>query len=240
MASLRGAAQVFLAALIVQQVASLMERLNASSTGDLKGNLRDGYTTAYTAGALWSLLNLVGASAPHPSQLPAGINLTKRLEILSGRAGLEFALTRTEPRDALERQTKIATGRLEEYRQLTQGQPSAAESRAGVYAVRWGVQQGAGDVGRYSSAVGPDGEPVELLKTWLRLSRRVEHRGWHDALEGKIIPYSEKFKLVGPNGTFLVDRPYDPILPLSETIRCGHGIRADTPDGATVTPWDGS
>jgi hypothetical protein len=109
-----------------------------------------------------------------------------------------------------------------------------------VYGTRWAVQQAQADVGQYSSATNALGEPEELLKTWIRLSARAEHRSWHDALEGKTIPYSQKFKLESPNGMFLVDRPYDPILPLSETMRCGHGLRVDPPDGSGVMLWDGN
>jgi hypothetical protein len=190
---------------------------------------------SYNLAALWSVFVLTGTPLPQQPRNHALALEAKALDL-----GVIFNLTHASARVVLERQARIATRRLIEYRTVAGGVPPApALARASSYAVRWSSEQAVSDMGANSSATDTNGNRVELLKTWVRLASRFERRSWHDALNGMTIPYSQAFQIVGPNGVYLVHRPYDPSLPLSETIRCGHGIRVEPPRSSSVTAWSG-
>lgn len=217
-----------LTALILEQTQRLFRALRRSlGLGDLegaKGELREGYFRAHATGAKWTVLDLLGARRGLRARLE---DLEKRI----GELGIRVEFDDPEVIGRVEAQARAAGSLLEQA--VRAGLPRAvgADARAAAYAVRWGVQQGIADVAEQARAE-TGGEEVELLKVWVRLAARVEHRAWHDALEGTAIPLSQKFELRGPKGVFLVDRPYDPALPLSEKVHCGHGIRVILPEEA--------
>lgn len=217
-----------LTALILEQTQRLFRALRRSlGLGDLegaKGDLREGYFRAHATGAKWTVLDLLGARK----------GLRARLEDLERRIGeLGIRVEFDDPKviGRVEGQAQLAGSLLEQAVQAGPPRAVGADARAAAYAVRWGVQQGIADVAEQARAEA-GGREVELLKVWVRLASRLEHRAWHDALEGTAIPLSQKFELRGPNGVFLVDRPYDPALPLSEKVHCGHGIRVLLPGPA--------
>jgi hypothetical protein len=196
--------------------------------------LETAYLDAQRLGAIWTALGLAGVPAPQPSSRPS-----ISLEALALEVGLNIAISDLSARAPVQRQAQIAASRLASYR--AQGLLTrAAIARAANYAARWGTLQGVQDMADRSQALDADGKPLELLKTWVRLAARAERRNWHDALVGVTIPYSQSFEIIGPNGRYRVHRPYDPSLPLVETMRCGHGIRVEPPRDAGVRLWDGS
>ncbi|NJK44807.1 MAG: hypothetical protein HC933_11445 [Pleurocapsa sp. SU_196_0] len=189
---------------------------------------------AHLSGALWAALTILRQPLPQRT-----VNLETAIQVAAMNAGLNVSITAGNVLGNLERQALLSAQRLFSYREGI-GSTSAAEIRAAGYAARCGVQQGIADMAERSSSVNGDGTELEMLKTWVRIAARAEHRSWHDALEGETIPYSQLFTIIGPNGRFQVARPYDPSLPLSETLACGHGIRVEPPRDTGVRLWDGS
>jgi hypothetical protein len=227
------ATELFLSALILELTNRAFNVISSAKTqSELTRATLETHLRAHLSGALWTGLGLLGIKPPRTA-----LEFETVLHRVARASGLpELRITNKAVLSNLAAQSTIATDRL-----ASAGLGNtAAIARGAGFATRWGVQQGIADMAQNSSAVNVDGETLELLKTWVRLAARHEHRSWHDALEGQTIPYSQKFRVVGPNGTFLVDRPYDSSLPLSEKFACGHGIRVNPPRDAIVKTWNGS
>jgi hypothetical protein len=223
--------EVFLAALILELSQVIYTQLEAAQTeADLKKATLEGYARAHLMGALWAGLGLLDVGLPRTKA-----DFESALQTRAEESGVRLPKISSKPvLDRLETQVAIASQRLTETRDTN------AQKRAAGYAARWGVQQGIDDMAAGSTATNADGQEVELLKTWVRLASRAEHRTWHDALEGVTIRYSQLFVIKSPNGTFRIMRPYDSSLPISEKIGCGHGIRVEPPRGADVQMWSGA
>jgi hypothetical protein len=224
---------------LIQQTQTLYNNLRQILTTDLKDLpelMRKGYQRSHRTGALFGLLGMTGTT-PSEADMLAVRNrqktATNTLETLAKDAGLRLEITNKAVQGAVENQANVAAKILQE-----NIEKPGAVARAAGYAVRWGVNRGVADAAEHSVAT-IDDELTELLKMWIRLASRNEHREHHDALIGVTIPYSQKFVLRSPNGVYLIDRPYDSKLPLLERIGCGHGIRVSPPKGATVQPWTG-
>lgn len=237
--------QSFLIRLILELTAWLQGRLHKAQGApkkDLLEILTDGYTRAHKGGVLHTLLGFMKVKPPKippkPSQATPS-TVYEALEQVFSEHKLEFELSNPFILEKLAIQAEIATDRLLENQITGAIRAAGAETRAAQFAVRWGVQHGTRDAAE-NTGFTVDDDPVELLKKWVRLAQRYEHRSHHDALEGTIIPYSQKFKLVTPKKrVFLIHAPYDDLLPLSETFNCGHGIVVTPPENAIVTPWTG-
>jgi hypothetical protein len=210
----------------------------ARAGGDLgaaETAIRNGYTDAHSSGATWAALTLLGARFPRSTRDPKG-----RLEALGVNYGFQFNHSNDGTQANLEAQIGASVTRYTEAMLGAGLRRAGLEARTANYATRWGVQQGIADMASGSRAVGVEGEALELQKTWLRIASRSEKRSWHDALNGVTVPYSALFTVRSPGGTYRVFRPYDAALPLSERIRCGHGIRVDPPPtAARVEVWNG-
>lgn len=215
-----------LAALIVRYTQRVYNAIRQwVGLGDLEQaqqSLEQGYRTAHVSGVRWSLLDLLGFRERVEATPEA-------LERLAKTRGLEVEITQPQVLERLGNQISVAKSRMLEHLSVP-----GTEARAAGYAVRWGVQQGIADVAEHSSVALPDGSAGEILKQWLRLAARAERRVWHDALNGVTIPYSQKFRLSSPRGIYLIDRPYDPALPVGEKIGCGHGTRLLLPEEAEL------
>jgi hypothetical protein len=233
--------EVFLAALILELSQVIYNQLETAQTeADLKKAILEGYARAHLMGALWAGLGLLGVKLPKTK-----VEFAKRLQTQAEDSGVRLPKISSKPvLRRLAAQVAIAEQRLNEARanrtQSLEIQDTNAEKRAAGYAARWGVQQGIDDMAAGSTATNANGQEVELLKTWVRLASRAEHRSWHDSLEGVTIRYSQLFVIKSPNGVFRVMRPYDSSLPINEKIGCGHGIRVEPPRGSDVQLWDGS
>jgi hypothetical protein len=229
----RKTSEIFLSALILELTNRAFNALSsATSETQLTRATLETHLRAHLSGALWAGLGLLGIKPPRTT-----LEFETVLHRVARASGIpELRITNKAVLSNLKGQATIATERISS---AGLGNTVAIARGAG-FATRWGVQQGIADMAQHSSAVDTGGGDLELLKTWVRLAARHEHRGWHDALEGLTIPYSQKFKIDGPNGTFLVDRPYDPSLPLSEKFACGHGLRIEPPRDAIVKTWNGS
>jgi hypothetical protein len=230
-----------LTATLIEQSQALFNRIKEVLTTDIRDLpdlMRHGHRKAHRSGALYGLLGLKNTT-PDETTMKAVqtrvVSATDALEGVARNVGLELTITKASVIEKIDGQAQIASEILQKH--FLEGK-AGTEARAAGYAVRWSVQEGVKDAAENSVATQGD-EIAELQKTWVRLATRAEHREHHDKLEGLTIPYSHKFRLVGPNGTFLVDRPYDPKLPLNEKIGCGHGLRVSAPKNATVTPWRG-
>lgn len=228
-----------LSAALIQQTQTLFDNIKKvllTDIKDLPDLMRNGYTRAHKTGAITGLLGMT-ETIPSESVVKAVqnkvITATQALEQTAKDKGLELTITKPSVIERVETQAQAASDIL-----LRDAEKPGAPARAAGYAVRWGVQEGVKDAAENSLITNGD-EAVELLKTWIRLAARAENRQHHDALIGVTIPYSQKFVLRSPNGTFLIDRPYDPSLPLREKISCGHGIRVSPPKGGKVQPWTG-
>ena len=222
--------EVFLAALILELSQAIYSQLEATQTvSDLKTATLEGYAQAHFLGTLWAGLGLLGVGLPRTKA-----EFASALQTQANNSGVR--LPKISSKSVLER--LAAQARIAEQR-LAIARDNNAEKRAAGYAARWGVQQGIDDMAAGSTATNADGQEVELLKTWVRLASRAEHRGWHDALEGVTIRYSQLFVIRNPNGTFRVHRPYDSSLPIIEKIGCGHGIRVEPPRDSSVVLWNG-
>jgi hypothetical protein len=60
----------------------------------------------------------------------------------------------------------------------------------------------------------------DLMKEWFHSFRGIPRPG-HLALHQTIIKATEKFRLIGENGIYLIDAPLDPSLPVEEVANCG-------------------
>jgi hypothetical protein len=196
--------------------------------------LSNAYSEAHQVGAIWALMDLTqNRPALEPETAP----------LLGAAAELGLLVTVNNPRvlSALGDQQRIANSRLVSALFDARVNPEVVLSRASVYAARWSVQQGIADAAEGSKAFDLEDNETELLKKWYRVAARREKRAWHDALNGKVIPYSQDFVLNSPSGRYSIFRPYDPKLPISEKIACGHGIIIILPEQASrVEPWDGN
>lgn len=194
--------------------------------------LEEAYPRAHRVGALWTLLDLAG-------KRPRIEASSEALEDVALSVGVELEITNPAVMARIRSQASAARSSLGQRLLMAPraGGESAVAARAAAFAARWGVQQGVADAAENSGVLG--GEGVELLKEWLRLAARAERREHHDALNGVVIPYSQPFELRSPRGRYLIDRPYDPKLPLSEKVGCGHGIRVLLPPEGNLDPWDG-
>lgn len=194
--------------------------------------LEEAYPHAHRVGALWTLLDLAG-------KRPRIEASSEALEDVALSVGVELEITNPTVMARIRSQASAARSSLGQRLLMAPraGGESAVAARAAAFAARWGVQQGVADAAENSGVLG--GEGVELLKEWLRLAARAERREHHDALNGVVIPYSQPFELRSPRGRYLIDRPYDPKLPLSEKVGCGHGIRVLLPPEGNLDPWDG-
>jgi hypothetical protein len=239
----RKASEIFLAALVFElSLSTYNALLAAESDSELEQAVYEAYALAHFLGAVWCGLVLTGAKFPSQTKKQGVTVFQTAIKQLAQDSGVKIPkVTFEKVIRQVEAQAETAKSKIIEARVARASQlDRTAETRAVGYAARWGVQQGIADMAENSSAFGDDGQEVELLKTWVRLATRVERRTWHDALIGKTILYSQKFKISSPRGTFFVGRPYDSSLPLSEKIGCGHGIRVEPPRGASIQLWDGS
>jgi hypothetical protein len=229
----RRATELFLSALILELTNRAFNAISSAKTqSELTRATLETHLRAHLSGALWAGLGLLGIKPPRTT-----LEFETALQTVARASGIpELRITNKAVLSNLKGQATIATERISS---AGLGN-TAAIARGAGFATRWGVQQGIADMAQNSSALNVDGETLELLKTWVRLAARHEHRPQHDALEGLTIPYSQKFKIDGPNGTFLVDGPYDSSLPLSEKFACGHGLRIEPPRDAIVKTWNGS
>lgn len=208
----------------------LYELAVANEISKATNELEQGHVVAYRVGALWSALDLL----KNNKRL---IVSTEALEQRAKESGLAFDLHHPEAQKRLEAQQAVAGKRFEQGLIIQPAEIIAP--RAANYATRWSLQQGIADIAEYSEFL-RDGEPQEVIKEWLRIASRRQHRAWHDALNGQRIKYSELFTLVTPRGTFRIDRPYSSNLPIGEKIHCGHGIRLIIPGQVdTFVPWNG-
>lgn len=206
--------------------------VQAQAVAEAQQELEAGYRQAHRTGALWALLDLVGKRERIPPTEQA-------LEGLAGKHGLYLSVTDSAVLGRLQAQINAARERFPAA--LTGGDPNdtAVAARVAGFAVRWGAQQGVADAAEGSSALDAQGIETDLLKRWIHLAARHEKRVWHDKLDGVTIGYNEKFRLETPRGVYLIDRPYDPKLPLSEKVGCGHAIQLVPLPGGSVLPWDG-
>ena len=196
--------------------------------------LSSAYSEAHQVGAIWTAMDL---TQNRPTLEP------ETAPILEAAAELGLVISVTNPRvlSVLDDQQRIANSRMVGALFDARVTPEVVLSRAAVYATRWGLQQGIADAAEGSRVFDLEGQETELLKKWYRVAARKENRAWHDALNGKIIPYSQDFVLNSPSGRYQIFRPYDPKLPISEKIACGHGIMIILPEQASsVEPWNGS
>lgn len=206
--------------------------VQARALEEAQQELEAGYRAAHRTGALWALLDLIGKRERiAPTE--------KALEELAQKNGLNLNVTDAAVLGRLEAQIKSAQERFPAALNGDDGNDTAVAARVAGFAVRWGAQQGVADAAEGSSAFTAEGIETDLLKRWIRLAARHEKRVWHDKLDGVTIGYNEKFRLETPRGVFLIDRPYDPKLPLSEKVGCGHAIQLVPPPGGSVLPWDG-
>jgi hypothetical protein len=219
----------FLTRLITELTGGFQKQLlglKAAVEDDLRQAFLEMYSRAHRGGGLWQLLNLL-------------VTLEAALENVFAANDLELNISDSLVLERIAKQASVATDRMLESRVAGGLQLAGAEARAAQYAARWGTQAGIRDAAE-GSVVEVQGVAAEMLKEWVRLAARGEHRSHHDALIGVVIAYSEKFELQTPKkGTYRIHAPYDNDLPLSETINCGHGIRVEPPANSIITPWNG-
>ena len=124
-------------------------------------------------------------------------------------------------------QATLAVDRLSLTR-LAGTAPSPA-SHAGLiadYNLRFGAQTGINHVAlEVRSGRIPVGKDVpDMEAVWERIFTRSERRAGHDKLNGTSPDSSGHFTLKIPEGTFLVQHPFDPAAPWSTWVRCGHAV----------------
>jgi hypothetical protein len=238
--------EFFLEMTVVELATRLQNDLiQLENSDDTKAALEDAYKKAFEIGAIITLLSLLGYRFTAPHAIPRALNpndarsfTTSATTALEAR-GITFTLENPQFIQMLEQQALAANLALEGAR-VSERFAIGAETRAAGYAARWATQHGANHAVIKSKIVTPAGTLGQALKTWVRTFPRQEHRGWHDLLEGVSIPVDQRFQLRSPKyGLLEVLFPYDGTAPWGEWIHCGHGVRYETPDGSTVTPWLG-
>lgn len=230
--------ETFLKFLVLQQTQDFFD--SVLEADDPEQAIEDAYLDAHWSGSVAQLVFLLGIALRPKEQRTSGVIAYLAREFLQEvnvGIGLDFTLTNPRVLEPLKAQARTAAGILRA--NISNGDdPVVATARAAHFGARWGIAQGQIDAVE-NSTIEPD-EGSQLVKTWVRLAPRREHRSHHDALEGLTIPYNDNFQLNSPSGSYNIFRPYDPALPLSETFNCGHGIRVWVRGNATVQAWTGS
>lgn len=109
------------------------------------------------------------------------------------------------------------------FRRLLEAEPTVAELRQHVLkAGEQSVWQGQDDAAREVATLAE-----AEWKEWVRAWPRTEHRDWHDALEGVVIPEDHFFTLPGGKNAgaqVYGPRDWERVTDPGEWINCGHAL----------------